>query len=420
MAAKQANKRGPKAQERVVVRTVTTEEHAGEGGEIHLDPVAPGPEDDAIAKLKELGDGSDTRYEVRRTSPADLAGYCCTYSQDELTLERLQEEHGAGKYNVRGRRGDGAFLPSVSVQIAPLPKHKQAPAAAAAPVQTGSVMGELAPLLTAMKDSTDRQVNMLTNLLTALIQRPDPKPEKGPDALALITALVPVLRPPKTDSATDAVKLLLQGIELGKEFGGGDGEGGMTSLLGKGLDTVKTLAAAAARNPPRRPQPARVAAPAAPGAAGTVPALEEPAKIEAPAPAPAPAAAPAAPAEDVDADILGWLENQVRLLVHQAKHDKDPELYAELFLDNMPPGLDEATVYAQLSEPDAIDKLAAFNAEVLELRPWFEDFREVMLRIIAENAETQPPVGGVVQDAGEPPGGEGPQEPAGEGGGEGG
>lgn len=414
MAAKQANKRGGKAQERVVVRTVTTEEHAGEGGEIHLDPAAPGPDDDAIAKLKELGDGSDARYEVRRTSPADLAGYCCTYSQDELTLERLQEEHGAGKYNIRGRRGDGAFLPSVSVQIAPLPKHKQ-PAPAPAPVHTGSVMGELAPLLTAMKDSTDRQVNMLTNLLTALIQRPDPKPEKGPDALALITALVPVLRPPKTDSAADSVKLLLQGIELGKELGGGDGDG-MAGLLGKGLDTVKTLATLP-RGAARRPAPARVAAPAAPaGAAGTVPALEPPQPAAAAAPvvteAPAAAADEATDANGADASILQWLDNQVRLLVHQAKADKDPELYAELFLDNLPPGLDEGIVYAQLTEPDALDKLAAFNGEVLELRDWFEDFRGEVLRLITENAE-QP--GAQIM----PPGGEGPMEPMGEGGGEG-
>jgi hypothetical protein len=402
MAAKQANKRGGKAAASVVVRTVTTEERPGEGGELDLGQLQPGPDDDAIAKLKELGDGSDARYEVRRTSPAELAGYCCTYSQDELTLERLQEEHGAGKYNVRGRRGDGAFLPSVSVQIAPLPKHKQAQAVAPAPAPQGGGMGELAPLLTAIKDSADRQITMLSNLITALIQKPEPRPEKGPDALALITALVPVLRPPKSDSGSDAVKLLLQGIQLGKEFGGDGGGDGMAGLLGKGLDAVKTLAALP-RPAARRPAPARVAAPA--GAAGTVPALEEPAKIAAPAPAPA---APPPPAEsvEVDGDIMAWLDNQLQLLVHQAKADKDPELYAELFLDNLPPGLDYATVYAQLSEPTAIDTLATLNPKVAELRPWFEDFRQSALQLIAQNPTDPGEDLATADAAGGPPGGD--------------
>lgn len=97
--------------------------------------------------------------------------------------------------------------------------------------------------------------------------------------------------------------------------------------------------------------------------AATAPAL--------PAPAPGATAAnpgttpPTATPED---DPMFMLKMGIRFLVEQAKRDADPQLYADMVIDQVPPD----DLKQLIAAPDFVAVLAQFNADVPNHRAWFE------------------------------------------------
>lgn len=384
--AKKAQNPGPAPGKRRVTTVEETVEEGSAGEELTV--LEPGEDDeggDFMGVLADLAGGAEVRCEIRRTSPSDFAGYCCTYALSEMSLDRLQSEWGGGKFSVRLRAADGSFKGSTNIQIAGRAKNRDdaPPVVSAAPAAPAI---DLSGIVTAINAANQGQVTMLTELVKGLIARPEPKVEKGPDVLEVVTALAPILKPDKSGGDPgDAIKLLMQGIELGKDLAGGGGGGDdFTNLALKGMDMVKSVAANQPRQvarPVQRRAPPRpaLAAPGSP-APGTVVAEE---------------AAPAVEAIKQDAPpmlkLLGWIKQQAALLVHQAKRKKSPELYAELFLDNVPDGVSLETIYEQMAADDAVDKLAEItgNAEVLQHRAWFEEFRQEVLDQLVDDGEEE-------------------------------
>jgi hypothetical protein len=401
-----AKKQGNRVAE-ITTRTVKLEPAAGAnaGGELELDGES-GPEGasleerDALDKLRELSGGNSlAKFEVRRVLPSAYAGYCTTLAAEEMTMERLQEELGPGTYAIRVRLPGGTFAGSDRVQIADLPKHRQPPPQAAQPVVSQAPAaggGELGAVLAAMQRSTDAQISMLTGLVQSLINRPAPEAPAASDPLAVIEKLAPFLKPEKSDGGADAVKMLLQGIELGKDLGGGGGEAGFADVFMKGLDTIKTVAAT---QPQPRPAARRVAA-------QETPPNNQPAAVAVPQ-----------PKREVNPmlRIIQWIKNQTVMLCHQAARQKDPGLYAELFLDNLPDGLTQEMIHERMQKPDAIEDLAAINPDVLKYREWFEAFRDEVIDLLEAPEETDAEE---LPDDGEPAGEVIEHQP--EGGGEGG
>jgi hypothetical protein len=375
-----------------VVTTETVEELPAGGGELDLTGAdeSLSEDDDALSALAELAGGSEAKCEVRRTSPADFAGYCCSYALSEMSLDRLQAEWGGGKFSIRVRLASGAFKGSVNVQIAGRPKFREDTSQVVSPAAPQGPAIDIGAIVTAATAGTKAQVDMLQGLVTALINKPAPVPEKRPDVLEVITQLTPILRPEKSGGNDgDAVKLLLQGIELGKEFAGGAGGGDdFTNLALKGMDMVKTVAA---QTPPRRLRPvqppARQLPP--PGTVAAADAAPPPAKQEMPP----------------MLKLLNWLKQQTQLLVHQAKRKKSPSLYAELFLDNMPEGVTLETLHEKLSADTYLQDLAEVtgNAEVLHHAAWFAEFRQEVLDSLAP--DEGPAEGDVIEHGEEQAGG---------------
>jgi hypothetical protein len=372
-----------------VVTTVEERELPPESpGELELEsPDEQGPGDDFADVLADLAGGSEAKCEIRRTSPAEFAGYCCTYAASEMSLDRLAEEWGGGKFNVRVRDSKGVFRGSTSVQIAGKAKFRSdnqtTPVAAAATVQA---MPDIGAIMKAAMDSQKPQIDMLTSLVTALIQKPTPTVEKGPDVLEIIGQLAPILKPERASDSGDAVKMLLQGIELGKEFAGG-GDGGEPSMMGiasKGLEFVTKMAAAAPARPRPRPQAPR-------------PALAAP--VASAVPVAQPAAQPVVSDEPVDIvnpqdppmlKLLNWIRQQTTLLCYQAARNKDPELYADLFLDNIPADVSLDVIYEQMSDPNALENLAQINPDVRKFPEWMERFRQHVLAGLVDDEQPAP------------------------------
>lgn len=377
---------------------------AGQAGGELVDP----DELDGIAKLRALAGGESlAKFEVRRVLPSAFAGYVGTLGDEELTLERLAEEFGPGTYTVRVRLPTGKYAGSDRVQIAELPKHKQPPPQPVVSQQPAADNGVPA-MIAAMQRSTDAQVNMLSGLVKSLIERPlpqPPAPPPPPDTISILT-LASKLFGDRKESGS-AFDQFLKGVEFGKELGGG-GETDLGDVLLKGIDGLKDLSAAT--SPQARPAARRLPPP------GTVPAIEGPAR----APAAAPTQAQPAGGKMNTLQLIQWLGKQVQHLLVQASRGKSPELYAEVFLDNLPPGLEDATILEHLKAPDAMEKLAKLDRRVLQFRPWFEAWgAEVVSMIEAgpddedEDAEDDAPDAGPGDMPAEFPGG-------GEGGAEGG
>jgi hypothetical protein len=402
--AKRAAKAAAESAGKVVeIVTRTTERRTGdeETTELPVDNGEPGDED-LLAALDDLGD-SGARLEIRRTSPAEFAGYVGTYSRDGWTPDRLMEEWGGGKFTIRVRNSDGSFLGQRHVQIAGKSKNKEAPPTPALTVAAAPATDAMAQVLAAIQasnaaaqEANKGQINLLTTLVTSLINKEPPKAPPAPDPLAMLEKAANILKPRGGDEA-GAMAAFIKGIDMGKSLAEGGGDTSMASVFMEGIKTIKEVGTISQTNQ-QRPAAPRIAAPAP----GTI--------------AAAPAAAPQTPNKSEEPVLtdqvrqIQWIKQQAAFLVIQAQREKNPELYAELFLDNLPSFLPESVVHEQMKDAAAVQKLGMIYPKVLQFQAWFEEFRAALVAQIEappDEADETPPGGELVDDTGPDSGAEG-------------
>lgn len=376
------------------------------------DPADAG-EDDAMDELRSLDAQGGLKYTVNKiggTKPGERGGYCGTYQSGDLSLDVIREQHGAGKYRIRATDNLGKYVGNKTVDIAEVIK-AQAVSPVAAAVPAAPDMHGLAEIIAALKPAPADHGNDLagimammtammkanTDTIVALIQKPQPVVPAGPS----LTELLAIMNASKGDK--DSTTVLMEGLRLGRELSGGGGETGWMDLASKGLEAVGPLLAGA------REQQAQQAA--------------NPARIQQPRPTialPAPQAqqTPAAPVGEQDMGMLdtvrqiNWLKQTTASLIGHASRGKNPELYAEVTLDNLPPFLTMDQVYQRMQDTTAVQQLVALDARVANYAAWFEEFREAVIDLIdeARNPEGAPDenadsgeVHGDVTDSGEGP-----------------
>jgi hypothetical protein len=88
--------------------------------------------------------------------------------------------------------------------------------------------------------------------------------------------------------------------------------------------------------------------------------------------------------------ILPWLSATLQQLIVQAGKNRDPELYAEVTLDNVPDGIDAKQLIPFLERPDWWAQLQSFAPAVSPYPAWFADYREAVLAMLRENEATAP------------------------------
>ena len=388
------------------VRTVTTEEKQLPEDEVSTEQESDDEIGDeqqlAISELLGMDGASTIRWKVDKTSPIPEAGFCANYYGTELSLERLKEEFGAGAYQITGYDAGGKYIKGGRRKLTIAKSH--------VPIQSNNVLsqkdllelvmkkpegnGELIQMMQLMMQQSTQQMQqqmqlasqqtqMMTGLLTAMLGKPA---DKGPDALAMIAALKDVLAPADKTSANDSVSMLLKGIELGKDLGGDGGPSDWTALVGKGFDMAKPLLEAAAAQNPSSGNAAPV---------GALPGSPPPER-SAPTVFPSQNSALQSPTPQSEGDPVllkfQWLSRQVQSLLMQAERRKDPELYATVFVDNLPSFLSEEEVYLHFTDPNALQNLAQINPRVMVFREWFEAFRIGVIHALdANDAEQHPP-----------------------------
>lgn len=215
-------------------------------------------------------------------------------------------------------------------------------------------------------------------MIVGLMNRPQPEGPKLTDILALINAS-------KDNNAgkSDPTEVLLKGLQLGRELAGGGGETGMLDVAKTGLEALMPLIQQG-----RQPQPAN--APAAP-AVRRLPAPDAPALVRPPATSAQPGAGTQpGEGEEVKAlQQLKWITAQLNILVNHAAREKNPELYAEVMLDNLPTFITLEDIAQHIGADDALDKLASIDSRVQQFRPWFEEFRKAVQAFLSDDGEEE-------------------------------
>lgn len=342
------------------VTTVTTSEQVLPDPPSEIEAPQDPADVDSLDEWDALDDAEGLRFQVHKlpSRAGEREAYCYTYTGSDLSLDTIRETFGGGTFRITARDAKNQYAGSKRVTIIDLPK-AQVPAREGEFLQRGERSG--AEAMTMIMKVMEEQ----GKLLAALLTRPPPAPVTGPTAIELVQLIKAMER-----KESDPVGMLLKGLEMGKSLGGG-GETSMLDVAAQGLSALAPLIAAQSNKPPA---PARKAPPQPPPA--QLPATEQP---------------PAEPEKTGEQVLilkkLNWLRIQTSQLVNFAalgkRQDggwvKDPELYAEVFMDNLPDFVSLDEIVERMQAPNAVAQLAQVVPQVTQHAEWFENFRQACL-----------------------------------------
>lgn len=389
-------------------------------------------------------------------------GYLAEWGTDLLSTHRIQEEFGSGTYKVVGKHSNGKYAASRTIKIAEDLKTGPVPATStqtASENNQGAGMQEIMVMMAQQAESRrqedlDRErreekredqrrrermemMQVLAPVAAAVL--PALLGNRGPDVATLISALKPApaptlletmaalreLQPAPPPAQTDALTGALKVFDaLSDRMGSNKGDSGWLDVVREGVRAIAPtvgpvltqVAAMAAHKASQQRQhrepipslPARIVGPpdlfggtspppnpelSSVTAAGTVSA-EIPSHPENGEPIP----------EGADVGMFAmmkmipWLRGQLATLVKAAAKNSDPELYADLVLDQLPEDIHGDRLLEFLMRADWFQMMAQFDSNVGQYHEWFTELREEIFKaaavIKAQVAEEDKPAQG--------------------------
>lgn len=311
---------------------------------------------DAVVNVYRQGEGKNMSF-LFRTNPGEMSG-------GEI-MEKCRDRFGTGDYRVHIRKGP-RLVANKPFSVEAEKEDEIEPA------KNGGL--DTMAFITMLQESNKQTMAMFTEAMKAFAGSQNNAPMFDPVAaqasLMQQLASLKQMSEPK-DQSKDAVAMLIQGLTLAKELGPKDGETNSSDILLEGIKQFAPALTNAAQQMQTR----------TPGNAALPP--------------------PGDPQANADADRereMGirnmMLRQQLGFLVQNAANGKNPELYAELLLDQM----GEKVVLEFVGQPDALEKLVAINADVATYSQWFEALRRSILELTADTGETE-----VIVPGGMPP-----------------
>ncbi len=302
---------------------------------------------DAVVNVYRQGEGKNMSF-LFRTNPGEMSG-------GEI-MEKCRDRFGTGDYRVHIRKGPRLVANKPFSVEAEKDDEIE-------PAKNGGL--DMLAFITMMQENNKQTMTMFTEAMKAFAGSQNNAPVFDPVAaqasLMQQLASLKQMSEPK-DQSKDAVAMLIQGLTLAKELGPKDGETNSSDILLEGI---------------------RQFAPALTNAAQ---------QIQARGPGNAALPPPGDPQANADADRereMGlrqvMFRQQLGFLVQNAANGKNPELYAELLLDQ----LGEKVVLEFIAQPDALDRLIATNPDVGNYRGWFEALRGSILELTADTGNTE-------------------------------
>lgn len=304
---------------------------------------------DAVVNVYRQGDGKSLSF-LFRTHPGEMTG-------GEI-MEQCRDAYGTGDYRVHIRSGPRLVANKpFSVEARKVDENT--------PTNSGGL--DVTMMLTMMQENNNRTMQMFSETMKAIAGSNNNQPTFDPVAAqaSLMQQLVSLkgLAEPK-DESKGAIEMFVQGITLARDLAPKEGETNSSDLLLKGLEMFAPTIAEATKQGLNRQN----TDPQKPGFVGE--------QI-------------APPNQPLDADAqreheMGLMkiamQHQLAFLIKQAEGGKDPELYAELLLDQV--GVERALSF--VGQPDAMQKLVAINPAVQLHHVWFDRLKAAIIELTTD------------------------------------
>lgn len=330
--------------------------------------------DEIVRALSELDGADDVKWNITRLGGAN-PGFCPpAMTTVELTLENIARRHGPGHYRIKGNRSNGTYFTSATVTIA----------------EPNQPVSDVNSLLQAMQKkegagSTDLMGMMLammqsnTQIVTAALSKPTTSIPWAQIVTAAPLMLTAVKEFFKSNSDNDAMEKLLKQLTLVEKLRGDDKPTNWADIVRDALPGLQSMVG-------RSPQPStipthaisKIAQPGASMQQSAIPNVSAEALNETPE-AVMPPMEPMI-AEFLRPRIVEWLNN--------AAANKDTELRAEVFLDDIAGMVPDNIIKDQLTTEDWFEKLCAIDSRVHQYPGWFTELRDAILSLLDDKEES--------------------------------
>lgn len=317
--------------------------------------------------LSELGEsGGSGKVVVHKEDASKRDVYINTYDIavfNEIGLNGLRSEFGAGTYRIRVYNGKGRLVKGGNKKITMAQIERERPKETA-PDQTAM----LASVLEAMQRNMEQNFMRLAEAL-----RPPPAPTRQEMLTEMMMMKQVFGGEQRQDNNMD---VFLKALETARTLMPPSGDASGADVFMEMVRQFGPVIAQNARSLP--PQPQRV---------------QKPQPISPPVPVNLPerGISPAAPTPEIatqiqpaqEDDMGAMFKLQLKMLVSAARLGSPPENYVDMILDHF----DDETLNEFLGDPQAIQKLAAIDQSVMSVAPWFEKLRDAINVALAEDTD---------------------------------
>jgi hypothetical protein len=381
---------------------------------------------DALQGLREIQTTEPVRWAIERIDGEGSPGLLAKWPTVLLKWERIRDEFGPGTYRVEGRLNSGKYVQRRTITIAddaPRKVKDYSMHASAAPAFNVTEFMAQQEARDAQRREADerhrrereeredkRRAEFQQLLLTALPAAATVfaamfQGNRGPDLGTLLTALKPA-PPPDPIATLVALRQLSespkgpapmeQALHLFEVLSDKAGSSGRTDWLDVVKEGVKILGPSVGGAIEQTLTQARTNVQANGAAHGTSPDGAEgatPAALPAPAGGISPEPHPVISGDGNMLELLPhipFLRTQLAKMANAAARGRDTDVYAAMFLEELPDGLPPVKVLELLSRSDWLQQLSRFDARIPQQAPWWTQLREDLAGYIQEATQPQP------------------------------
>lgn len=358
----------------------TIEGELQSGAEVDADRIEREHSDDNLRALTEVEGAQDARWQVYRLLPAEKAGFLMEIPTAQLSQAYIAKMCGPGKYRVRGIDQRGRYIGHRTFQIAELLQGAAAPSNPYAP-NVDLILSSISQQKQQLRDDIKFWASILAPTLPLLIawiqSRPKGQGNSLTDLIGAVSGLKALSDPADPLKQIGQIRDLIGAVkDLAPEA---------PATGSTWVDLVRDLGTQLA--------PLAVNVLGARAQAGTIP---DGSGVPGPRPpplGPTPSGPGTIPNGTQQGDpmfaLMNWLRPQLQMLIGKAAKNSDPELYAELVADNVPPNLPPEQIESFLRRPDWWQLLVQFSPAASPYQGWFTQLRDALLRMIAEGRGEQ-------------------------------
>lgn len=325
------------------------------------------------------------KYDEKSNQPAFVDTVGAQDMEGVALFKMLREEYGGGKFRIQLRAG-GRIVKTQTLRIEPPPKStatNSGPLGNDLPALIRELKADTgndtAIMMQAMQQQNAQFQTMMVEMVKALGSNNNaPAPPTMAEVITTVAALKDMSAPPPSVEPTE---LILKGIELANALKG-DNEGGDANMYTLLQSAVKELGGTIANA--AKVMPNMVAAPGTPQPATAQPApamqitADDTARPREPIEGdPAPIEVETKSRNEIPEQLQPF-EPYVNSLVQMAAAKKDPELYAEVIIDQ----LGDEYADAWIGKREGREMLLGIFTQAQPFARWFEMVGEIITEIL--------------------------------------